>query len=97
MPYTDMGRLTQEIGAVEALGWLAESKRVKIDFKFGTEQNWQDGLDDLVEDLDPYMTGRFMVMLGNEALLTDDTAEYVIHFDEDSDRDVISLRWFIKI
>lgn len=53
--------------------------------------------DDLVDEFDPLMTGRFMVMLGEEALLRDDKAEYVIHFDEDSDRDLITLRYFIKI
>lgn len=96
MPHTDMGRLTQEIGAVEAMGWLVNAKRARFDATLAHE-GWGERMDQLVEEFEPLMTGRFMVMLGNESLLGDDRAEYVVHFDEDSDRDVISSRYSLKV
>jgi hypothetical protein len=93
MPATSLERLNAEIGILDAMDWMARANRFRLDFRFGTEQNWQDGLTDLTEDLEPHLTGRFMVVLGNESRLTDATAEYVIYFDDEADREAISARW----
>lgn len=42
MPHTDMGRLTQDIGAVEALEWLGASKKVRFDSTIPEGLTWAD-------------------------------------------------------
>lgn len=97
MPLTSMEALNTELGPVDAMEWLTTAKRARIDVALSSEQGWGERLAELQTEFEPLLVGRFVVMLGNESLLQDDKAEYVIYFEAESDRDVILARYFLKV
>lgn len=78
---------------LEFMKFLNASHKTRVTIDILPEEGWVDAKDRLEEWADAHLTeGTYRIHLGNESLLTDESAEYVFHTLEE-EAPLVRRRW----